>query len=1206
MRAQHAAFAAAVVHSYVCGGDFQDPLGVVCQSSACGYAARPSASLARKIDARARGVILGAQAAKEARRGDAAPFAVTILQGDAISPTGRDLPHETTMEEKLHPSPPSRRVEALTAKKQAESLSAGENAPDGADRENVGAPRELSAWPFQTDRAWDDQVKILEARLLRGALSPWPAESAGDEPVGLLPAENALSISPMGTRMQREDQWCTDQKALHACGLLSPRRVRRLESLPNWEWRPSTGWEDTFRQLFAYARDRGELPTRNAHRTLGVWAANQRANHRRGRLLDFRARALEKIPGWYWCRHNAGKGGWRDMLRLLEQYAEEHRSGFSGRGKRKEAGPLEDDGPDPALPAPVSPDGGSGKNALFSPSAGQERARRKTPLAKRVRNRPKAEDAIPLPSAIYRGEHLGTWCRMQRDRHSFGQMPAELERALETVTGWTWYAKCGCTWDDAFDALWFYIRAYEDLPGKNGFCRGVPLGRWCRLQRELYAAEELGAERAARLETVPGWWWKMTPVPWKKAYRSLVHFVAEHGRVPEFYEQMCAGVSGRWCGVQRRRRAEQKLEQEKISMLEAVPGWRWSGPPGDHGDSVEDWNRTLERVQRRHQAARERRAGGFSSARGLPGPDELAEFLALSAWCRRQRRKHARGLLMPAQAEKFEALARGAAGWSQLQSYDGFLCSRTVSPAPALWRRRLGQGKEAPSALSGAEQQSESQEGRRPGGAVGSALYRRNNRRAGDARRRQQQADGSLEENGLRFPLPRSEKTSSRVSPDSRFLTAREKDWEGFYRLARAYFVCGAEVPDSERPEAALSDGAKAMLAEWCQIQSLRRALGMVHPFRAEKLEALSRGARWRGEQWEEWTRLPFLDREEEWHTLYLMLREYTRIHPYRLPQFFDREDVLPSSPFRQSRSSLSESTDSLISPAREQEPPLLASVGGGELGGRYLGEWCARQRDLHRAGCLDADRARRLEGIAGWWWEDNADRTRFASGGSQTDEAREWQSRYAALAAHVHARPECLRGDAPDGPRSFMAQSGLGSWCERQRRSRAAGGLDAEKTALLGRLPGWDWTTSDSKWQTRFGLVKEYARAFGRLPVQETKYNRVWLGKWCQAQRTAHARGALEHERVRALESLGEWNWSLERDWNMSFAMLCDYVEKKHALPAAHARLHCTYLGRWCQRQRMARSRGTLTPEREALLLELGFFQESAHAPPSSAVLQE
>jgi hypothetical protein len=97
------------------------------------------------------------------------------------------------------------------------------------------------------------------------------------------------------------------------------------------------------------------------------------------------------------------------------------------------------------------------------------------------------------------------------------------------------------------------------------------LGRWLDNQRQSYRLGSLSAESIARLETLPGWRWRLY-LSWEEQYIALANYVADNGRLPR-----SSTARGSWIRTQRAAYHTGQLSAEQVRRLENLPGWSW-GP----------------------------------------------------------------------------------------------------------------------------------------------------------------------------------------------------------------------------------------------------------------------------------------------------------------------------------------------------------------------------------------------------------------------------------------------------------------------------------------------------------------------------------------------------------------------------------------------------------------------------------------------------
>ena len=172
---------------------------------------------------------------------------------------------------------------------------------------------------------------------------------------------------------------------------------------------------------------------------------------------------------------------------------------------------------------------------------------------------------------------LGSWVRGQRQRRE--SLSDEHRSALETVPGWAWN-RFDAAWKESFDRLQQWADTHGDVKIPRGYrtSTGFEFGQWPAIQRREYRAGTLAPERIALLEALPGWSWNPARDSWDTGYDHLEEFLAETGSAsPAQNDVTPDGYRlGYWVASQRRAYILGRLSPERISALEAVPGWTWN------------------------------------------------------------------------------------------------------------------------------------------------------------------------------------------------------------------------------------------------------------------------------------------------------------------------------------------------------------------------------------------------------------------------------------------------------------------------------------------------------------------------------------------------------------------------------------------------------------------------------------------------------
>jgi superfamily II DNA or RNA helicase len=269
------------------------------------------------------------------------------------------------------------------------------------------------------------------------------------------------------------------------------------------------------------------------------------------------------------------------------------------------------------------------------------------------------------------------WAVLRGLREHDARLGEDLDRAVRTVVNGRMYAARGServqfVLPDGVDeaalqlrlvqevgSAWekFYLALQDwahDHPGKriarNTSHRGIGVGEWAFKQRLARSHGRLAADRAARLERIPGWYWDRDTSEWADTYAVLKAFAARTGSVAE--HELGASIFdglysmghprrrlGVWCAAQRQSYRLGTLDAERIRLLEALPRWSWdAGLSAQHIAMIQALISFCE-------------LDGHAS---VP-EDHEEDGLALGKWCWAIRRSKMLGQLPPALADEISA-----------------------------------------------------------------------------------------------------------------------------------------------------------------------------------------------------------------------------------------------------------------------------------------------------------------------------------------------------------------------------------------------------------------------------------------------------------------------------------------------------------------------------------------------------------------------
>jgi hypothetical protein len=150
---------------------------------------------------------------------------------------------------------------------------------------------------------------------------------------------------------------------------------------------------------------------------------------------------------------------------------------------------------------------------------------------------------------------------------------------LESLPGWSWLSPLDAAWEEGLSHLErFAARERHTRIPLAHLEDGYRLGQWVSTQREAHRAGRLSADRAGRLEAVPGWDWRTGfAADWDEGYAHLQRFAERerHASVPKSHEEDGYQL-GQWVQTQRTAHRRNQLPAERSARLEELPGWTWN------------------------------------------------------------------------------------------------------------------------------------------------------------------------------------------------------------------------------------------------------------------------------------------------------------------------------------------------------------------------------------------------------------------------------------------------------------------------------------------------------------------------------------------------------------------------------------------------------------------------------------------------------
>jgi hypothetical protein len=360
--------------------------------------------------------------------------------------------------------------------------------------------------------------------------------------------------------------------------------------VPGWVWNlREAAWDEGFDHLSLYAARYGHAnPPSEFIDTdgfnLGTWVVDQRVSHKRRTLGGEQAARLEAVTGWVWDVRDAA---WDRSLLSLTLFAVERGSTRVTRGY------VDSSGFD------------LGKWVIFQRvlyrrgAMPEDRARRLAALPGwswepfdaaweagltrfEVFVAEHGHGHVQQSFVDETGHRLAAWVTKQRSAMRQGRLETDRRAILEATPGWEWKTTAP-QWKEGYERLCSFTerKSSARVPVIYRDPDGFALGAWAHNQRALRAGGKLEPERVKLLEDLPGWAWDLMAAAWEDAFAHLASFVRRegHARVPTAHREGDGFGLGMWVSNQRAKHNSGRLSQDRVTRLEALPGWRWDARP---------------------------------------------------------------------------------------------------------------------------------------------------------------------------------------------------------------------------------------------------------------------------------------------------------------------------------------------------------------------------------------------------------------------------------------------------------------------------------------------------------------------------------------------------------------------------------------------------------------------------------------------------
>ena len=450
-------------------------------------------------------------------------------------------------------------------------------------------------------------------------------------------------------------QWVNTQRTRYNKSKLEPDRIKRLDALSGWSWKPNEDrWDVSYEKVELIATQLGSIAafqeSDKESQFLKAWINTQRWTYSQGELSPDRVVLLELIPGWSWEKRDIHKQSWDESVAYLKKYVEQHGeiprrstliSGFKlgewikGRRTDYNAGRLS-----PERTAELE----SINGWTWDPF--EDAWREMFSELKSI--------SLMTPSGIPRtiqSKQISNWITRQRKLYELRNLSDGRIAKLESLKGWNWLNEDlkNDTWTEMYEHLVrFTTENGHSRVRDKSVVNGIKLGTWVSVQRRRYFLKTITDQQIQLLERLKKWSWNPIEDDWQESFAQLRTFTDKYpGRSPQRHNPGEDELS-QWVGVQRSAYKVGKITTQRIKLLESIPGWLWEA----RNDRIrmDAWEESFAALQD-HLA----RGGTLKIAKNV-----RVDGIRLSSWISIQRKAHETSKLKLPQIDALESLP----GWS--------------------------------------------------------------------------------------------------------------------------------------------------------------------------------------------------------------------------------------------------------------------------------------------------------------------------------------------------------------------------------------------------------------------------------------------------------------------------------------------------------------------------------------------------------------
>jgi superfamily II DNA or RNA helicase len=331
---------------------------------------------------------------------------------------------------------------------------------------------------------------------------------------------------------KRLGSWITRQRSAkkgngNGC-LMTQERIKKLESLPNWEWEKDTEsiWDKTYNNVEEYIIKTGKYPSTHSDcaeiKKLGTWISKQKRAKKGEKngysITKKRVEKLEMLNGWKWEENFEEL--WYKIYEKVRKYIDDY----------------------DRYPSDCDKDNNVKK--------------------------------------------LANWiaCQKQKKNGNIrGTLTPRYIKKLELLPNWKWKEDLEMEWDKTYKKIELYLKTNKEYPSQHNKNKKIALlGKWIVNQKMVKKGKcrgKLTPERIKKLESLSNWQWERDyDQEWNVMYEKVKNYIIENDKYPPSVSKKSEIKKlYNWIRVQQEAKKGKnrgKLTPERIKKLKFLPNWK--------------------------------------------------------------------------------------------------------------------------------------------------------------------------------------------------------------------------------------------------------------------------------------------------------------------------------------------------------------------------------------------------------------------------------------------------------------------------------------------------------------------------------------------------------------------------------------------------------------------------------------------------------